>query len=176
MGRGGETFWRVGIHCCGCVATVAFTAHNNACSASRIHACPSLPSPPVAGNGGGACLLVQVMGDWLSAARFPCRRFPFRFSSSAVSSLLFLLFSRAPTSNICPLMNNEQPQRRERLSKNQQTERIAPPRFDRHSSNWFILCRRIRFEFGTRMGRGNFGPLELTYGVKLEGKWFSLSD
>lgn len=118
MGRGGETFWRVGIHCCGCVATVAFTAHNNACSASRIHACPSLPSPPVAGNGGGACLLVQVMGDWLSAARFPCRRFPFRFSSSAVSSLLFLLFSRAPTSNICPLMNNEQPQRRERLSKN----------------------------------------------------------
>lgn len=150
MGRGGETFWRVGIHCCGCVATVAFTAHNNACSASRIHACPSLPSPPVAGNGGGACLLVQVMGDWLSAARFPCRRFPFRFSSSAVSSLLFLLFSRAPTSNICPLMNNEQPQRRERLSKN------STNRKDRASAIRQTLVQLIYIVpgFVSSLGRG----------------------
>lgn len=76
-----ETFWpivRLRRH-------VAFTAHNNRVPHRVFTRVP--PSPSLAGNGGGACLLVQVMADWLSAARFPRRRFPFRFFSSAVSSL-----------------------------------------------------------------------------------------
>lgn len=45
---------------------------------------------------------------------------------------------------------------RRMLLKNQQTERITPPRFDRHSLNWFILSccptDAIRFLFSVGSG------------------------
>ena len=45
---------------------------------------------------------------------------------------------------------------RRMLLKNQQTERITPPRFDRHSLNWFILSccptDAIRFLFSVSSG------------------------
>ena len=121
-----------------------------------IHACPSLYELQARER---RVLLVQVMPDCLLFVH------PFSFvvvdflslSLSLFLSLSLSVFREETTLPARPqehmFTNNKS---RRMLLKNQQTERITPPRFDRHSLNWFILSccptDAIRFLFSVSSG------------------------
>lgn len=111
-----------------------------------IHACPSLHELQARER---RVLLVQVMPD--------CLLFVHPFSFVVVDFLSLSVFRKETTLPARPqehmFTNNKS---RRMLLKNQQTERITPPRFDRHSLNWFILSccptDAIRFLFSVGSG------------------------